>query len=113
LDIFCLFHNDQKTPNLAVYFDGGFNCFCCDTKGGDVLAFQQKVTDNAFPEVLIELAEKYLPELLRKNTAPSKKKQLIATYSYKDEKGDLLYQVLRYDPKDFPHRQPDGNGGWK
>ena len=110
---FCLFHDDQKTPNLAVYFDGGFNCFCCDTKGGDVLAFQQKVTGNAFPEVLIELAEKYLPELLRKNTVPFKKKQLIETYSYKDEKGNLLSQVLRYEPKDFSRRQPDGNGGWK
>lgn len=33
-------------------------------------------------------------------------------YDYKDEKGNLLYQVLRYTPKDFRQRRPDGAGGW-
>jgi hypothetical protein len=109
----CPFHDDQTTPNLAVYFGGGFNCFCCGAKGGDVLAFNKIMTGNTFSEVLKELAGKYFPELLKENVAPIKKKQLIATYSYKDENGDLLYQVLRYEPKDFSQRQPDGNGGWK
>ena len=109
----CPFHNDQTTPNLAVYFDGGFNCFCCGVKGGDVLAFHQIKTGNTFFEVLIELAGKYLPALLKENVVPIKKKKLIATYSYKNENGELLYQLLRYDPKDFSQRQPDGKGGYK
>jgi hypothetical protein len=33
-------------------------------------------------------------------------------YSYRDESGELLYQVLRYEPKDFKVRRPDGEGGW-
>jgi len=33
-------------------------------------------------------------------------------YDYKDEKGNLLYQVLRYSPKGFKQRRPDGSGGW-
>ncbi len=41
---------------------------------------------------------------------------LEATYEYKDETGDLLYQVLRYrlanGKKDFRQRRPDGRGGW-
>lgn len=35
-----------------------------------------------------------------------------ATYDYCDEKGNLLFQVVRFDPKDFRQRRPDGNGGW-
>src|SRR6266516_2640481 len=37
-------------------------------------------------------------------------------YSYSDENGTLLYQVLRFDgvegKKRFSQRTPDGNGGW-
>jgi hypothetical protein len=40
------------------------------------------------------------------------KKKVIATYDYKDESGELLYQVVRYEPKDFRQRRPNGNGGW-
>jgi hypothetical protein len=36
----------------------------------------------------------------------------IATYDYTDERGELLYQVVRFDPKDFRLRRPDGAGGW-
>jgi RecA-family ATPase len=37
---------------------------------------------------------------------------IVATYGYTDSDGTLLYQVLRYEPKDFRQRRPDGNGGW-
>jgi hypothetical protein len=34
------------------------------------------------------------------------------TYDYNDESGELLYQVVRYEPKDFRQRRPDGKSGW-
>lgn len=37
---------------------------------------------------------------------------IVATYDYTDEHGNLLYQVVRYQPKDFKQRRPDGCGGW-
>jgi hypothetical protein len=37
--------------------------------------------------------------------------QIVATYDYADEHGELLYQAVRYDPKDFRQRRPDG-AGW-
>lgn len=40
-------------------------------------------------------------------------KRIISTYDYKDESGQLLYQVVRYEPKDFRQRRPDGQGGWE
>ncbi len=39
-------------------------------------------------------------------------RQVVATYDYRDESGELLYQTVRYYPKDFRQRSPDGNGGW-
>jgi putative DNA primase/helicase len=39
-------------------------------------------------------------------------RRIIATYDYTDERGNLLYQVVRYEPKDFRQRRPDGYGGW-
>lgn len=38
--------------------------------------------------------------------------QIVATYDYKDESGQLLYQVVRYKPKDFRQRRSDGKDGW-
>jgi hypothetical protein len=35
-----------------------------------------------------------------------------ATYDYTDESGNLLFQVVRFEPKGFRQRQPDGKGGW-
>ena len=34
------------------------------------------------------------------------------TYPYTDELGALLYEVVRYAPKAFRQRRPDGRGGW-
>ena len=39
-------------------------------------------------------------------------RHIVATYDYRDVRGELQYQVVRYEPKDFRQRRPDGNGGW-
>ncbi len=38
--------------------------------------------------------------------------KIIKTYDYVDTQGTLLFQAVRYDPKAFRQRRPDGNGGW-
>ena len=37
--------------------------------------------------------------------------RIVATYDYCDEKNTLLFQVLRYEPKAFRQRRPDGDHG--
>lgn len=37
---------------------------------------------------------------------------VLCHYDYLDEKGDLLFQVCRTNPKGFFQRRPDGKGGW-
>jgi putative DNA primase/helicase len=39
-------------------------------------------------------------------------RRTIATYDYCDEYGELLYQVVRFEPKEFVQRTPNGRGGW-
>ena len=51
------------------------------------------------------------PSPKRGSKRPSRR--IVATYDYTDEDGTLLFQTVRYDPKDFAQRQPDGKGGWK
>ena len=40
------------------------------------------------------------------------KPTIVDTYDYVDEEGNLLYQVVRWHPKSFTQRVPDGKGGW-
>jgi len=35
----------------------------------------------------------------------------VAVYPYRDETGRLLYEHVRYEPKGFSFRRPDGKGG--
>src|SRR5262245_58479342 len=49
-------------------------------------------------------------DLFANPTRPTK--TIIATYSYQDEQGQLLYEVVRYAPKQFRQRRPNGCGGW-
>jgi hypothetical protein len=44
--------------------------------------------------------------------AAQRQRRIVAQYDYQDEKGQLIYQVVRYEPKDFRQRAPDGKGGW-
>jgi hypothetical protein len=36
----------------------------------------------------------------------------VARYDYRDEAGNVVFQAVRYEPKDFKQRRPDGKGGW-
>jgi AAA domain/Homeodomain-like domain len=37
---------------------------------------------------------------------------LVASYDYRSENGELLFQTLRFFPKDFRQRRPNGKGEW-
>jgi hypothetical protein len=37
---------------------------------------------------------------------------IIAAYEYTDESGKMLFQAVRFEPKNFKQRHPDGSGGW-
>lgn len=87
-----------------------WRCNDCGDGGSviDWMAIEQgRHPNEIFKELVIKLGEskRVIPE-------PSVNTRLVNTYDYTDEQGNLLYQVCRYEPKDFKQRQPDGKGGW-
>jgi AAA domain len=56
--------------------------------------------------------ERALMAAVQGQRAERPKGRLVATFDYTDENAQLLYQVLKYDPKDFRQRRPNGNGGF-
>ena len=46
------------------------------------------------------------------NGSGKSKMKIVAEYDYRDECGELLYQAVRLDPKDFRQRRPKEGGGW-
>jgi hypothetical protein len=59
---------------------------------------------------IVEALGLKLADLFADSSASSRR--IAATYDYCDERGELLYQVVRFDPKDFRQRRPDGKGDW-
>ena len=114
----CPFHDDHK-PSLSVDGrEGLFKCFACGASGDAFTFYRLLKGVSGFPEILQGIAEEFniLPSGSPKSSTgkspSSKKSKIVTAYDYTDEKGDLLFQVVRYEPKDFKQRRPDGKGGW-
>jgi hypothetical protein len=65
-------------------------------------------------EALHQMGLKF-EDLFDSNTTkrPDGKSEIVATYSYRDEHGKLLYQVVRMFPKAFRQRRSIGNEEWE
>ena len=77
----------------------------------DVFGFIQWIFNCNFSEAVERLAKRagiQIEYLQGKNH----KRKTIAVYDYQNEQGKLLFQVVRYYPKTFRQRQPDGKDGW-
>jgi hypothetical protein len=86
-----------------------FHCRQCDV-GGDVIALVRHLDGIDFKAAVEVLTGE--PPPTKKKANGKDRKAIIATYDYIDENGTLLFQVVRYDPKSFRQRRPDGKGGW-
>lgn len=61
---------------------------------------------------ILEAAGIEKKDLFASNGTEPQERRIIATHDYRTAAGELSYQVVRYEPKDFRQRKPDGNGGW-
>lgn len=101
----CPFHDDQKR-SLSINLDTGlYFCHACNEKG-DIFSFYQKRHRVDFKTAIEELASQagVIPE----------KKTIEIIYDYIDAESNLVFQTVRYRPKDFKQRRPDPNnkGKW-
>lgn len=86
----CLFHSDKQHPNLHVHPQKGFHCFACGA-GGSIT--------------------KLATELGVSPTTEREHREIEIIYHYCDAKGKP-FEVVRFRPKGFAQRRPDGNGGY-
>ncbi len=90
-------HEDSKASLSVKRGDDGralLHCFaCCTTK--EICAALGMTEADLF----VKKGQKAKPKI-------------VATYRYCDERGNLLYEAIRYFPKDFRQRRPDGKGGY-
>jgi hypothetical protein len=95
-------------PSLLIRdgdFQLGLNCFAGCARGAVLDEFKRRglIGDLARPS----------DRTKHTGSAPSPAvRRIVATYDYEDEEGRLLFQVVRYEPKDFRQRRPDGLGSW-
>jgi putative DNA primase/helicase len=89
----CPAHDDRR-PSLSIRMEGGKTLVHCHA-------------GCAQRDVIDALKGRGLWQPERPDRSP-----IVATYDYADERGILLYQVVRYEPKNFRQRRPDGSGGW-
>lgn len=112
----CPFHDDRDPSFNFSSETGRYYCHGCGAKG-DIFTFygRQKGLDKKdFKRVVAGIAADFGLAVNTSRTAPSppEKKKIVATYDYTDAAGKLLFQVVRFEPKDFRQRRPDGKGGW-
>ena len=69
------------------------------------LAEARNAVKSAFKKLAREPITKHNGEM------PSKRK-IVKAYPYHDESGNVLFECVRFEPKGFAQRQPDGRGGW-
>ena len=96
----CPAHED-RTASLSIGIRGELTLVCCHA-GCDTGAVLQAVG----------LEMKDLMPQRSGSDGNGKPRVIAATYDYQDEQGNLLYQAVRFFPKDFRQRRPDSNGGW-
>lgn len=77
---------------------------------------QESVVDwlkalDMWPSSAAKTTPSVAPAPVRINIVQSKG-AIVATYDYVNEDGELLYQAVRYDPKDFRQRAPKPDGTW-
>ena len=80
-----------------------------DQIGGGVLDLVARQTGLANGQAVEWLREQGFIDPAPVTPTP---RRIVATYPYQDEAGALLFEVLRFEPKDFRQRRPDGRGGW-
>lgn len=93
----CPAHDDSRNSlSVSIGDDGRVLLFC-----------HAGCTNNAICGALgLELKDLFPPQ------AKSSHRRIVATYDYMNEHGLRLFQKVRYEPKDFRCRVPDGKGGW-
>lgn len=107
--------DDRFAAHKDVATRGAVICRTCFAKGGgDGMATVKWVKECDFPEAL-----RFVADFLNISTngqpqgsGQQRQRRIVTTYDYRDAGGNVIYQAVRYEPKDFRQRRPKPGGGW-
>lgn len=108
----CPLHHGARDSFSINIENGLWTCHACG-RGGDLIKLECELT-GAYPRDAVQEVLRIVGRAdITDRHARRTKSVIAAEYDYCDESGQLVYQTIRYDPKDFKQRQPDGKGGWQ
>src|SRR6185503_6835231 len=108
----CPIHNGKR-PSFAVNPATG-ESFChseCN-RGWNVFSLEEALSETDSKTAAKEIFELVRPKAKGQNNGATTCGRISNTYQYTDAAGNLLFEVVRYEPKNFRQRRPDGRGGW-
>ena len=106
----CPVHGGKRKDSFAINAETGQSrCHSQCAKGWDIPALEQALSGSDFATAVRSI-ERIIGRDLSTNGHAARR--IVAEYDYADENGKLLFQVVRFAPKDFRQRRPDGRGGW-
>lgn len=101
----CPVHKGTRHSFAVNPATGAAYCHSQCGRGWDMIGLEQELVGVDFAQ-----ARDAVFKLVGR--AQDHRRREIAVYDYVDESGKLLFQTVRYDPKDFKQRRPDGKGRW-
>ncbi len=93
--------HDDKIPSLSVALDGQNILVKCQAGCS---------TESIVKSLNLTLRDLFLAKEERKQNKP--RGEIDKVYQYTDATGKLIYEVVRFKPKSFRQRRPDGKGGY-
>ena len=104
---------EDKKPSFSIHLKTGtWNDFATGDKG-NIYEFVKRKENVDFQTARKILEDRYKPQSpVSHPSNNTENKKIVATYDYTDEEGQLLYQSVRFEPKSFQQRRPNGSGAW-
>jgi 5S rRNA maturation endonuclease (ribonuclease M5) len=99
--------HDDRNPSLAVFYIAAAGKTLVHCHAGCEPA--DVVAEAGLPGGVAALFDDFYD----RTNGGGRRGEIVDTYDYVDERDELLFQVVRFAPKDFRQRRPDGVGGWE
>lgn len=100
----CPSHDDQEASLALTIGDDGNLIVKCHARAASC-TFESIVSALG-----VQKSAFFPPDKRTENTQQKQKSRIVATYDYRDEENRLLYQAVRFEPKDFRQRRKSDQG---
>jgi predicted P-loop ATPase len=102
----CPIHNGQHDSFAVNPETGDWYCHSKCGRGGSLFDLEIELSGKPFAQAASDA------RALVGKGAQASRQRIVSTYDYENEFGELLFQCVRYKPKRFCQRRPDGHGDW-